>query len=348
MKKILIIGGGLAGTSLAYVLQQAGLTPVLVEAGETLAPGASGNQIGLYNPRFAAEWSPPSQFYSAAYFKALEAFAALEGINWDACGTLHLITDEKKARRFAKTLKSWDWSAEDMQLLSKAEASKVAGVEITHEALYLPRGGSVCPEKLCQAYAKGVEVHLNMKVESLLQAKEAYAADAVVVANGLGALGFEECQGLPLRPVRGQVTLVKAKAETKALRCNLCYVGYMSRELERMHVIGSSFQPWLDHSEIIAQDDQDNIEKLHAAIPAWRDISFEMIGNRAAVRTTSKDYFPVVGTLAESMHISTAHGSHGVVSTLMAAHILCGEISGRPAALSDDVLKALSPKRFPA
>lgn len=52
-KRIAIIGGGLAGTSCAYVLKQYGFEPVIYEAGDKLAYGASGNEVGLYNPRFS-------------------------------------------------------------------------------------------------------------------------------------------------------------------------------------------------------------------------------------------------------------------------------------------------------
>ena len=53
--KAAIIGGGLAGCALAFSLKQAGVTPVVYESASRLAAGASGNSIGLYNPRFTAE-----------------------------------------------------------------------------------------------------------------------------------------------------------------------------------------------------------------------------------------------------------------------------------------------------
>lgn len=348
MKKIAIIGAGLAGTSLAYVLKQAGMEPVILETGNEIAPGASGNLIGLYNPRFSADWTPQAQFYSAACFKALETFEQLAEINWDPCGTLHLITDGKKARRFPKTLQNWGWEPEDMRLLTAREAAEIAGIKIVHDALYLPRGGSVCPQKLCRAYAQGIEVHLNTPVEDLQSVRKKYAADVLVIAGGMGTLRFLECKTLPLKPVRGQVTLVKAEEKTETLRCNLCYGGYISRSVEGVHVIGSTFQPWLNHSDTIDQDDADNIGRLRAAVPALRDVDFAITGQRAAVRTGAKDRFPVVGKLADSLYISTGHGSHGIISALMSAHILRDMIAGHAPTCPQEVLKALSPRRFEA
>lgn len=344
--KILIIGGGLAGCALAYVLKRRGAEPVILEAGETLASGASGNRIGLYNPRFSAAMTPQARFYSDAYFTALETFTALDGIDWDPCGTLHLITDEKKARRFPKTFESWSWPEEEMRLVGAEEASAIAGVGIERDALYLPRSGSVCPEKLCRAYARGIETHTGTRIETTGQAREEYGADAVVLACGMGALRFPEAAYLPLRPVRGQVTLVRAAAATETLNCNLCYGGYISRSIDGVQAIGATFQPWLDHSDIVAQDDRDNIEKLRQAVPSMKDVPLDVIGNRAAVRCATKDHFPVIGVLGDGVYISAGHGSHGILSALQGAHVLAGMILGGGNSVSPDVAEALSPGRF--
>ena len=81
--KIAITGAGLAGSALGYVLKQAGLEPIIYEANASVADGASGNLTGLYNPRFAAEWTPQSRYYSKAFELARDLFPTLEGIEHD-------------------------------------------------------------------------------------------------------------------------------------------------------------------------------------------------------------------------------------------------------------------------
>ena len=108
--KVNIIGGGLAGCALAYVLKQNGVKPVIYEAGETLASGASGNDVGLYNPRFTASYGTVGQYFSTAFERALEIFKMFgDDIEWNPCGALHLMNDEKKTRRFPKMVDSWPW-----------------------------------------------------------------------------------------------------------------------------------------------------------------------------------------------------------------------------------------------
>jgi len=331
--RVAIIGGGLAGCAAAFELKRRGHEPVIYEAGESLASAASGNAIGLYNPRFGAEWSPQSQYYAAAFERALDVFAEFDDIDFDPCGALHLITDEKKARRFGKMIESWP--SVEMRLVNVREASAIAGVEVGCEALYLPQSGRVSPPKLCAAYSDGVEVHCHAKADDI-------DADIIVLAAGAAMRGFDEASSLDLGAVRGQVTMIKEAAPLKA---NICYGGYISSAVDGAHMVGSTFQRWLDHSEIIDQDDADNLEKLYAALPSFpREL--EVVGRRAAVRTTSRDHFPVVGSLSDKVYVSTAHGSHGILSSLMAAEVLGCMIDNKPQPLSDDVNDALSPHRF--
>ena len=337
--KIAIIGGGLAGTACAYVLKRAGLEPVIYEAGQTLASGASGNAVGLYNPRFTAEYSPEAEYFDQAFGLALQTFSELSDIDWEPCGALHLITDEKKERRFSKMAKSWGWDEEAMRLVDAGQASEIAGVSLTHDALYLSQSGSVSPKKLCAAYAQDIETHLNLEVLAL----EAVKADAIVLACGPAVKAF--APSLPVKPVRGQVSYIKAHKESEKLRCHLCYGGYTSKAFDGRHVVGSTFQRWLEHTETLPGDDADNLSKLEKVAPSLVK-GAEVIDRRAALRTTAPDHFPIVGGLDDKVYVSTAHGSHGILSSLIAAHEIAALIQGRGSFVSERVQKILGPARF--
>lgn len=341
--KIAIIGGGLAGSSLAYALKQAGQEPVVYEAGSELASGASGNSVGLYNPRFCALRGAESDYYTAAFSLVLRTFGGLGDIDWNPCGTLDLINDDKREKRFSQTVENWGWDLEHMRIVDSAEASAIAGVDLNYSALYLPQSGSVSPRKLCAAYMKGVDVHLNARVENL----EDIDADVKILACGPAVKKF--APHLPITGVRGQLTDVKASELSQDVKCTICYGGYFSPARKGRHVVGSTFQRWLDHSDILEEDDQDNIQKLADNIPGMEQ-GLEIIGQRASVRATSKDYFPIVGALCnggdDNLYVSTTHGSHGILSSLMAAHLLTDMILERPLCLANDSVVALSPTRF--
>lgn len=340
-KRVAIIGAGLAGTACAYILKQHGAEPVIYEAGKTIAPGASGNPVGLINPRFSAERTPESDYFVSGFAAAINLFGQTPDIGWSACGALHLMVDEKKQRRFPKTIKSWGWPEEHMRLLSAREASDVAGIEIPHDALYLPDAGYVSPKKLCEFYARGVEVHLNHEIKDLSEIKD----DVLVLACGLGVKNFTPAKDLPINPVRGQITRIKASETSQHIKANLCFGGYMSPAVDGVHTLGATFQRWLDHSDLLDEDDQNNIKNLGSAIPTLQG-EYEIIDRRASVRAASKDHFPIVGALSGNTYISAAHGSHGIISSLASAHLLSDLILGQPPSQSFASMSCLSPDRF--
>ncbi len=313
--RINIIGGGLAGCSLAYVLKNAGAEPVIYEASESVGSGASGNDIGLYNPRFTAEFDEMGQFYSVAFFEALEVFERFgDAIDWSPCGAVHLINNDQKERRFGKMVRSWGWAQEDMRLVRADEASSISGVSLDYDALYLPRSGTVSPRKLCGEYVRGVEVRLNQRLED-------FPDGPVVLACGMACLNFDVAAHLPLKPVRGQITYVRENALSKALKTTIGYGGYISPALGGVHCLGATFERGQSHESIDSGDDVANLDKLFQNVKSMVG-DYEIISARASVRTTTPDHCPIIGQLGEKVYITTAHGSHGILSSLRGAYIL--------------------------
>lgn len=341
--KIAILGGGLAGTACTYVLKQHGLDATLYEASDHLAAGASGNDIGLYNPRFSAFRTPESDYFSAAFSLFLRTVSHFDDVDWNPCGALHLMIDEKKTKRFSQTLENWGWPEGEMRMVKASEASNIAGINIEYDALFLARSGAVSPRKLCAAYAEGCDIRLGQPVECL----DELEADIIILACGAALKEFEQTAGLPVKYVRGQVTKVKSTIQSEQIKTALCYSGYLAPAVNGQHMVGSTFQRWLSHSDIIAQDDIDNLEKLERNIPALAG-AFEVNDHWAACRTTAMDHFPIVGQMPghKNLYISTAHGSHGLLSSLAAAHLIVDMITQRPYSQSVYTANALSPARF--
>ncbi len=342
MRKVNIIGGGLAGTALAYMLKSRGAVPIIYEASPDVASGASGNDIGIYNPRFSAQLDAEAKFYSDAFFKACSVFEEFgDDVEFNPCGSLSLLNNERKDVRYRKTVDSWGWSKDDMRIVGAREASDMAGIEIPHDALYLPKSGSVSPKKLCQLYSKDIEVNLNHKIKDFSELE----GDVTIIACGIGALKFEASENLPLKSVRGQVSFVDQNKLSKNLKLVLNYGGYMAPAKDGVHVVGSTFQPWLSHDDILPEDNLINLDKLFEAIPSIEG-DYNVVDSRAAVRTASKNHFPIVGQLGQGLYISVAHGSHGILSSIMAASILADMIVDSDYSAPYELLTALSPNRF--
>ena len=334
--RVAIVGGGLAGTSCAYVLMQYGFTAVIYERESALAARASGNRLGLYNPRFTAFRGAESGFYASAFALAHRTFAALKDIDFNPCGALHLVTDDDKQKRFPRTAQNWGWHEDHMRMVTADEASSIAGVTVEQDALYLPDSGAVSPYKLCHAYARDIDVRLNTEADP-----DDLDADYIIYAGGAGALSLP---GFPLETVRGQVSYPVPDDALRSLKTALCYGGYLAPGAGGDYMLGSTFQRWLSDTDIKDADHADNIAKLAAAVPALAGVTVD--GGRAGLRTASKDRFPVIGAWKDRIYLSTAHGSHGLLSSLMAAHYIADLMRQGPVCLPRPSVAALAPSRF--
>lgn len=339
---VAIIGGGMAGTSCAFALKRYGLSPVIYESGQGLAGGASGNKYGLYNPRFSAFRSAESDFYASAFASCLRTFGAMGDIGQEATGALHLITSEDKEKRFHNVFAHWGWPEEALSIVDADTASDIAGIAIKQNALYLKQSGAVSPAKLCVSYASGIEVKTGQRVEDL----DALREDIVILACGFGAKNF--VPWLPIHTVRGQVSEIEASDVSAALRCNLHFGGYLSAARDGVHMVGATFQKWLEHTDVQSKDDADNIARMQEAIPALAGQAFKVLSSRAGLRTSSQDRFPIAGALPgdKRIFVTTAHGSHGIVSSLACAQLIADKITGAPESQPTGSQASLSPVRF--
>jgi len=340
-QRIAIIGAGLAGTAAAYVLKQAGLTPTIFEAGNDIATGASGNDTGLFNPRFSAHRNADSDFFTAAFAQIVRIVRAAPDIDYNPCGSLHLIVDEEKDKQLQGTLKNWHWPEEHMRLVSAAEASTLAGVSVKQSALYLPDAGTLSPRALCHYYAQGVDVRLNHPVNDVDALRKDY--DAVIVACGVAAKDFDGLEWLPLSTVRGQITQIEPTEVTRQIKTNLCYGGYIAPARGNIQTLGATFQQWQIDTDVKDEDHQQNIDHLQKILPGPAP---HVTGGRTSLRTSSQDRLPVIGKIKDSVYVSTAHGSHGIISSLTAAYVLLDLMVNGPRSLSRASLARLSPERF--
>ena len=351
--KIAVIGGGIAGTALAYTLSLRGCDVTLFEK-NGLASGGSGNQRGLCNPRISAGKGSEADFYSPAFNLAHRIFADISkehDIGFKACGSLHMISDDNKDKRYHGFKKNWGWHDEHARIISAAESSDVAGINILQPSFYFEGAGMVSPQKATEYFAQSAKIILR-EITKIEEAGSIWRIDGeefecVILAGSFDVLKFPYTRTLPIEKVRGQVTRIKTNPLYDQLRTNLCYGGYASVAENGEAILGSTFQTWIDDPTLRPEDDIDNIDKLKLVTPHLVD-GLTVIGGRASFRSAAKDRAPVIGSIhgVENLYTSTAHGSHGILSSIMGAEFLTSKIMGDAHILPKSVERFLSPSRF--
>ncbi len=323
-KHVIVIGAGMAGSSVAAALAKRGKQVTVVERD---APGAggSGNRQGALYVKLAVETNHQSRFYLAGLLYSQRWFGQLASAHpqepplWQPCGVLQLALSDKEANRQQRFMANHPLPESVMSAQSDA-LSELAGVPVSAaHGLFYPQAGWVQPKKLCEQLLQHANITLRQgDVSELQQAQQAsqtaqwqvtlasgetLQADHVVVATASLANQFAQTAELPLQQVRGQVSELTLPAGTKVPTKVVCAGGYVSPPMDNVLTFGASFVPNNATTQVVEEEHQRNIDELRQALPEWVaaleaagvTLSPEAQEGRAAVRAASPDKTPYAG-----------------------------------------------------
>lgn len=231
---VVVVGGGLSGTSIAFHLARAGRQVVLLEKG-ALASAASGASFGWISVHFASYMPEYPDYHMRLMRRALDAYGDLvkefgEAIEYDATGGLSLIYSEEQRRKQVELARRLTAAGIDADVISGEELLRrepaLAGPFVG--ALVSPREAVVNPFLLVRTLARearrrgaeiltetpvtGIEVH-RQAVSAVLTPAGTIRTPAVVNAAGVDSPSIGRMVGidLPVHPNRGQQLVVQGR-----------------------------------------------------------------------------------------------------------------------------------------
>jgi tRNA 5-methylaminomethyl-2-thiouridine biosynthesis bifunctional protein len=322
---VIVIGGGLAGTSTARALAERGWPVTLLEQGPQLAGGASGNPTGVLYTKLSAQDGTLSRFALASYLYALRWYRHhLQASPQDGarCGVLQLLDDPAQWDALRAAFAGFDdW----VQFASAARASELAGCAIEQPALWFPQAGWLDPAAICRAAARHpeIETQLNCAVSALAQDSSGgwrlqtsageLRAGIVVIANAADACLLQPTQALPLKPIRGQITQLPAAWLRQQPQTVICHTGYLTPTATGLD-IGATYDLHEREPAPRAADHRRNVAALAAALPGIvelpqgvapdADASYAQLAGRVGLRCTTPDYLPLVGAVADDARLA--------------------------------------------
>jgi 4-methylaminobutanoate oxidase (formaldehyde-forming) len=155
--RIVIIGGGAIGCSVAYHLARAGERDVLLLEKSGLTHGATWHAAGLVGQLRAKRNLTRLMQDSVAVFDRLVEEVGQE-IDWRKVGSLRIASSEARWSEIKRTLtqaKSFGFQAEQLSAEEARELFPFMTTEGVVGAAFIPSDGYVDPYGLTQAYAKG-------------------------------------------------------------------------------------------------------------------------------------------------------------------------------------------------
>jgi 4-methylaminobutanoate oxidase (formaldehyde-forming) len=155
--RVVIVGGGIVGCSVAYHLAKLGWTDVvLLEQGQ-LSCGTTWHAAGLVGQLRSQESMTKLIRYSTRLYSELEAETGL-GTGWKACGSLSVARTVERMTQLKRTAAIARAYGVQCDVISPREAGELWPVMRTDDlvgAVWLPGDGKANPTDLTQALARG-------------------------------------------------------------------------------------------------------------------------------------------------------------------------------------------------
>jgi tRNA 5-methylaminomethyl-2-thiouridine biosynthesis bifunctional protein len=328
--RVAILGAGIAGASLARAFRAMGVEARVFDPAGPGA-GASGNAAALVTPRLDAGFGAAARLHAEAFDRAVHLYAAETPGAVIATGALQLETTSRDAARFAKIA---DWEGFRAGSLGRLGADGISAALCEADApagLALMDALVVEPRVILDAWLGPVE----------RRRPEPHEADVVVVALGPASAG--RIAGLPLQPVRGQVSV----AEGPFVGWPAAWGGYAIPTRGWGVLFGATHDRGDNNDDIRATDVTTNAAYLAEGRPALAErLTDAPVTSRAAVRAATRDHMPVAGKVSDGLHVLTGLGGRGFTLAPILAEAVAAMVVGAPGPLPRSLLEAVSPMRF--
>ncbi len=388
--KAIVIGAGLAGASVAYQLANAGWQVTVLEAESDVAKQASGNLAGTVHPLITADWNLRSQWYLQGFeamLRLIIPWLNQQEVVGELQGMVQMLVTKTSLERAREALQRVGLPTELAIFLNREQVAQKLGTEATASGLFFPNGGWLNPSSVVKRCLQhpNITVHVKQSVESLVQlnppcsplwqvdtGNHRYQSNIVVVATGSLHDKLNQQLGLPIRPVKGQVTHLKADQISTTLNFPVIHAGYSSPCLEGA-VSGATFEAPNMSEQTSIGGHQQNLDNANQALPHWATASANTVQGRVAFRPTTPDHLPIIGAIPDpqwmeesyfsqshthvvyqypaqryqaGLYVSNGHGPRGLISVFLAAESLLADIQGTAPVQPLSLYHASHPARF--
>jgi glycine cleavage system aminomethyltransferase T/glycine/D-amino acid oxidase-like deaminating enzyme len=205
--KVIVVGGGVIGASVAYHLAKFGCSDVVLLEQNELAGGTTWHAAGLVGRLRTSNSMTRINKYSAELYATLEKETG-HPTGWKQVGSLIAGKSEARMIQLQRTAAMAELFGVDVHLIDRDAALQkwpLLRVDDLLGAAWLPHDGKVIPKEVCLAMAKGAEKHGAQIIERVRveQVEQEEGAVTGVVTN-LGRIRCEHvvlCGGMWTREI---------------------------------------------------------------------------------------------------------------------------------------------------
>ncbi|MGB2027830.1 MAG: tRNA (5-methylaminomethyl-2-thiouridine)(34)-methyltransferase MnmD [Candidatus Puniceispirillaceae bacterium] len=367
-QRVAVIGGGIAGASVAAGLRRRGCQPVILDAGPTAGSGASGNRMALQSPKLTVDHNPMSQLSAAC----LSWASRLSDLANATVGE-GVVAFDAPARMAARheIFRTQQWPPD--LLMAGAGGYEIPGARggpVDQEsAIHYMAARAIMPATLLAYLLGGLDPLYDFAVDRIAVSADGLdlhagdgrqvSADAAVIAAGADMSGLLAGHGhdLPFETTHGLVSQVPTTDTMARLDRGISFGGYLTPALDGRHDLGATF--WRDRqmtvdAASIAAGHSHNLGLLASTLGAPFGDDPAIFGARVSRRASLPDRRPIAGQLsgqlsgrlADRLFILGGLGARGFTTAPLLGDLLAGQILGRPVPLARSQWGAIQAARY--
>jgi tRNA 5-methylaminomethyl-2-thiouridine biosynthesis bifunctional protein len=374
---IVVIGAGIAGSSIASELLERGQAVCIVDSAPHPASACSSHAYAIAHPHVGRGAPRLLRLTRIAFLMA----EARWGKVWNQHGIFQPNKRDKVFNRddVSHYLQSLNLDEGMAQALNASDAMQACG--ISQDGIWLPRGASL---NLFEATQDALAPHPKLtccwntpvaRLEKINagwqlidpQDKPIMTAGKVIIPAALETkkLAASIDVRLPLRPVRGQLSIFLVDENSlwapKLPRTAISGDGYClpAKKLpdgSYQWIVGSSFDEGASDLQDWDASDDFNREQARGLLNyEYGDLGqLQKSGSFVGVRCVAGDRLPIIGALTQrpGIFLATALGSRGALWSALAAKLITAQVLEDDFALlarlgfAADLVAALAPARF--
>ena len=353
-RRVLVIGGGIAGCAVAGGLKTLGIEAIILDAAAQEGSGASGNPAGIVVP-FLTVGDMVGMRLSISSLADTRAFLDANDLIISN-GVISLDYDKRKSSR-QKKIAGQGFPPDLATYRSADELSATCGLPVKAGGLLFETGAVIRPRQLSSQLAEGIERIYGAKLHAISGEEGAWIAhctdgrtfptDHIVLCAGADLPELLETIGYDLgvyQVTSGQLSILPKTTELAALQIALNYSGYTTPLIEGEQYLGAGFDPAAD-TAVSQKGHLHNLELMPVELRQLAGLASEWQG-RTSRRLAYPDRLPLAGNITPGLSVVSALGARGLTLASLIGKSLAHEIAGRPSILPYHIMMALHPQRF--
>ncbi len=283
-----VLGAGLAGSSIAYHLAQYGWKVKVLERNYLPASETSGIPAGIVKPKVNYNKNTLTRYYNNLYLYFINYLTELikvnSSISHDLSGAINI-----------KNLHFHNHHP------NKSNSTN-------HQ--FIKNAGWLNPRDFCLAQlgTSSIELCVNTRVVQIKRENNRWicidkkgnkvaSSQILVLANGWDLNTWSQVDSIPLDPMAGQISIIRADAFKHTL--STVHFGrhhYVIPYSTDQYLCGA-YNQRTTNTTVTHTGHQSNLDGLNRLFPGNNITSDQLISGKTAIRTVSPDHLPVIGPL---------------------------------------------------